>query len=158
MKKIIRKAVTLLTVYYAYMVEYRAELILWVLTGSLPIIMMGVWTQAAEGGQFGLSPTEFARYFLAVFLVRQLTVVWVIWEFEREVVEGKLSPRLLQPIDPVWYHVSSHLAERVARIPFAIFLIILFFALYPQAFWVPSLAQVILFLLASAMAFALRFV
>ncbi|MGB3759572.1 MAG: multidrug ABC transporter permease, partial [Rivularia sp. (in: cyanobacteria)] len=105
MKSIIRKAVTLLTVYYAYMVEYRAELILWVLTGSLPIIMMGVWTEAAEGGQFGLSPTQFARYFLAVFLVRQLTVVWVIWEFEKEVVEGKLSPRLLQPLDPVWYHV-----------------------------------------------------
>ncbi|MEO1764185.1 MAG: ABC-2 family transporter protein [Cyanobacteria bacterium J06629_18] len=158
MKKVIRKAVTLLTVYYAYMVEYRAELILWVLTGSLPIIMMGVWTQAAEGGQFGLSPTEFARYFLAVFLVRQLTVVWVIWEFEREVVEGKLSPRLLQPLDPVWYHVSGHLSERVARVPFAIFLIILFFALYPQAFWVPSFTQIILFSLASAMAFALRFV
>ena len=115
MKRIIRKAVTLLTVYYAHMVEYRAELILWVLTGSLPIIMMGVWTEAAQGGQFGLSSTEFARYFLAVFLVRQLTVVWVIWDFEREVVEGKLSLRLLQPLDPVWHHISAHLSERQAR-------------------------------------------
>jgi ABC-2 type transport system permease protein len=158
MKKTIRKALTLLSVYYAYMVEYRAELILWVLAGSLPIILMGVWTQAAQGGQFGLKPVDFARYFLAVFIVRQLTVVWVIWEFEREVVEGKLSPRLLQPLDPAWHHIASHISERGARIPFAVFLVLFFFILYPQALWIPSIPQFLLFILAVLMAFALRFV
>ncbi len=158
MKRIIRKALTLLTVYYAYMVEYRAELILWVLSGSLPIILMGVWIQAAQGGRFGLSPVDFARYFLTVFVVRQITVVWVIWEFEKEVVEGKLSPKLLQPLDPVWHHVASHLSERVARIPFAILLIGLFFILYPQAIWLPSLSQLFLFTIAVVLAFVLRFV
>ena len=82
----IRIASTLTGVYYAYMVEYRAELLFWVLSGSLPLILMGVWTEAAAGGQFGLSALEFARYFIAVFFVRQFSVVWVIWEFEREVV------------------------------------------------------------------------
>jgi ABC-2 type transport system permease protein len=158
MKKIIKKALTLLSVYYAYMVEYRAELILWVLAGSLPIILMGVWIQAAQNGNFGLTPVDFARYFLAVFLVRQFTVVWVIWEFERQVVEGKLSPRLLQPLDPVWHHISTHLSERVARTPFALFLVILFFVLYPQAFWLPSFANLLLFAVSVMLAFALRFV
>ncbi|MBD2501335.1 ABC transporter permease [Anabaena azotica] len=158
MKKIIRKALTLLTVYYAYMVEYRAELILWVLSGSLPIILMGVWIKAAQGGRFGLSPVDFARYFLTVFVVRQISVVWVIWEFEKEVVEGRLSPRLLQPLDPVWHHVASHLSERVARIPFAILLIVLFFILYPQAIWLPSFSQLFLFTIAVVLAFVLRFV
>jgi ABC-2 type transport system permease protein len=158
MKRTIRKVLTLLTVYYAYMVEYRAELILWVLAGSLPIILMGVWTQAAQGGSFGLTPVDFARYFFAVFLVRQFTVVWVVWEFEREVVEGKLSPRLLQPLDPVWHHVISHVSERAARIPFALALMALFFILYPQAIWIPSLPQISLFALAVVLAFTLRFV
>ncbi|MEA5565116.1 ABC transporter permease [Anabaena sp. UHCC 0399] len=158
MKKVIRKALTLLTVYYAYMVEYRAELILWVLSGSLPIILMGVWIKASQGGQFGLSSIDFARYFLTVFVVRQISVVWVIFEFEKEVVEGKLSPKLLQPLDPVWHHVASHLSERVARIPFALILISLFFFLYPQAFWLPNLVQLILFTLAVSLAFILRFV
>lgn len=158
MKQMIRKAWVLLSVYYAYMVEYRAELILWVLSGSLPIILMGVWIQAAQGGRFGLTPVDFARYFLTVFIVRQITVVWVIWEFEKEVVEGKLSPRLLQPIDPVWHHIASHLSERVARIPFAILLVVLFFLLYPQAVWLPNLGQVLLFTLAVALAFILRFI
>ncbi|MEO0970417.1 MAG: ABC-2 family transporter protein [Cyanobacteria bacterium J06639_18] len=158
MKIICNKISTFLSVYYAYMLEYRAELVLWVLSGSLPIILMGVWSKAAQGGNFGLTSVDFARYFIAVFIVRQLSVVWVIWEFEREIVEGKLSPRLLQPVDPVWHHISSHISERIARTPFAIVLILLFFLLYPQAFWLPNFGNLLLFIIASVMAFALRFV
>ena len=152
-------AKTILNVYYAFMLEYRAELILWMLAGSLPIILMGIWTQAAESGQFGgLTPTDFARYFIAVFCVRQLSVVWVIWEFEEEVVEGKLSPRLLQPLDPGWHYFIAHLSERLARFPFFIALILLFFALYPEAFVLPSLGQFLIFCLAISLAFILRFI
>jgi len=157
LKSGLHRSTTLLSVYYAYMVEYRAELLLWVLSGILPFILMGAWVQAAEGGTLGLSPIEFARYFLATFIARQFTVVWVIWEFEREVVEGKLSPRLLQPLDPVWHHLASHLAERVARLPFTLILVGVFFLLYPQAFWVPTWSGLGLAALASALAFSLRF-
>ncbi|WP_338038502.1 ABC transporter permease [Neosynechococcus sphagnicola] len=157
LRRILRQASTLLVVYYAYMLEYRAELVLWVLTGSLPMILMGVWMEAAQGGLFGLTPVEFARYFLVVFIIRQLTVVWVIWEFEKDVVEGRLSPRLLQPIDPVWHHVASHMAERLARMPFAIALVGFFFILYPQAFWIPHWQGVVLSTFAVILGFALRF-
>jgi ABC-2 type transport system permease protein len=158
MNQMLRVAKTLLVVYYAYMLEYRAELFFWVLSGSLPIILMGVWIEAAQGGQFGLSPLDFTRYFIAVFLVRQFSIVWVIWEFEREIVEGKLSFRLLQPLDPGWHHFASHVAERFARLPFATLLIVLFFGLYPQAAWIPSLPQFLLCVLAVSLAFVLRFV
>lgn len=157
MSRILEVARALLVTYYAYMLEYRAELLLWALSGSLPLILMGVWVQAAQEGTFGLSALDFIRYFLAVFMVRQFTVVWVIWEFEKEVIQGKLSPLLLQPIDPVWRHVAAHLGERVARLPFALGLLILFFVLYPQALWLPPLRNIILFLVSVAIAFALRF-
>ena len=147
----------MLSVYYAYMVEYRAELLFWVLSGTLPLILMGLWAEAAQRGQFALSATEFVRYFLAVFLVRQFTVVWVIWEFEREVVEGKLSPYLLQPVDPVWRHFFSHISERFARLPFALALVGLFVLLYPQAAWWPRWENGLLALLAITLAFGLRF-
>ncbi|MBW4690685.1 MAG: ABC-2 family transporter protein [Lyngbya sp. HA4199-MV5] len=157
MHRILNIARTMTSVYYAYMVEYRAELLLWVLSGSLPIILMGIWMQAATTGNFGLTPVDFARYFLAAFIVRQFTVVWVVWEFEREIVEGKLSFRLLQPLDPAWHYFFSHFAERFARLPFAFGLIALFFWLYPQSFWFPSLGGLLLFLLTAMCAFALRF-
>lgn len=157
MNRAIRKAQAFLSVYYAHMLEYRAEVFLWALSGTLPLILMGVWTKASQGGQFGLEPTDFARYFLTVFLVRQFNVVWVVWEFEKEVVQGRLSPRLLQPIDPVWHHIAMHLSERLARLPFALMLVGLFFLLYPQAIWLPSFGSVLLFVLVSVLAFALRF-
>jgi ABC-2 type transport system permease protein len=140
------------------MLEYRAELLLWALSGSLPFILMGVWSQAAQQVNFGLSSIEFAQYFLAVYLVRQLTVVWVIWDFERDIVDGKLSFRLLQPLDPVWHHISSHVGERFARLPFIFGLVTLFFLLYPDAFWLPSFNNLVLFAIASIGAFLLQFV
>ncbi len=119
--------------------------------------MMGVWTKASQGGQFSLGTTDFARYFISVFIVSELTLVWVIWNFEKEVVQGKLSPRLLQPIDPAWHHVAEHVSERFARLPLILLLVSFFFLLYPQAFWLPSLGRVLLFLLVIAIALALRF-
>jgi ABC-2 type transport system permease protein len=157
MKVALRKAMILLQVYYAYMLEYRAELLFWMLSGSLPIILMGVWMEASQGGKYGLSAIEFARYFLAVFIIRQMTIVWVVWEFEKEVVEGRLSSKLLQPLDPVWHHVASHVSERLARLPFSMALIVLFFVLYPQAFWIPSFSHIVLAALAIILAFTLRF-
>lgn len=157
MNRIIQQTKTFLSVYYDYMMEYRAELFLWALSGTLPLILMGVWTKASQSGQFGLQSADFARYFLTVFFVRQITAAWVIWEFEKEVMEGRLSFRLLQPIDPVWHHVAGHLSERLARLPFTLVLIGLFFFLYPEAIWQPNLGRVLLFLLVLALAFTLRF-
>jgi ABC-2 type transport system permease protein len=158
MKWFYRTMTTLLTTYYAHMIEYRAEIFLWALAGSLPLILMGVWIQASQnGGNFGLNTLDFIRYFFAVFIVRQFTTIWVIWEFEREIVEGKLSFRLLQPIDPVWHHVARHIAEKLTRLGLVGVFIVLFFALYPQAFWIPKLQNFVLFLVAIVMAFTVRF-
>jgi ABC-2 type transport system permease protein len=157
MNQVLRKVQVFLSVYYAHMVEYRAELFLWALSGTLPLILMGVWIKASQSGQFGLKPEDFARYFLTVFFVRQFNVVWVAWEFEKEVVEGRLSPRLLQPLDPVWHHVAMHLSERLARLPFALLLVGFFFLLYPQAMWLPNLGNVLLFIPVVILAFAVRF-
>lgn len=142
---------------YAYMNEYRAELILWALANSLSFILMGVWFEATTRGSFALAPLDVVRYFLAVFVVRQLTVVWVIWDVEAQVHDGRLAAQLLQPADPGWRHVMSHLAERVARLPFSVLLIALFFLLYPRAFFVPSLTTIAQFAVLSIGAFSLRF-
>lgn len=157
MKKLIKIAKVLLSTYYAYMLEYRAELFLWMLSSSLPFIMMGVWVKAAGVGEFELDGAQFSNYFLAVFIVRSITPVWVIWDFEIEVVQGKLSLKLLQPIDPVWHHLFGHIGERLARGPFVLGLILLFIALYPRIFWLPSLSDFLLFLIVVVIAFALRF-
>jgi ABC-2 type transport system permease protein len=152
-----KKATTILSAHYAHMLEYRAEIFLWALSNSLPIILMGVWLEASQKSNFGLSTIDFARYFFSVFLIRQFTTIWVIWEFEREVVEGQLSFRLLQPLDPVWHHVARHLAEKMTRIPLIVVFVGLFFILYPQAIWIPKFSNLLLCTSTIILAFILRF-
>ena len=50
----VNKARTLLLAHYAHMLEYRAEIFLWALSNSLPIILMGVWIQASSEGNLNL--------------------------------------------------------------------------------------------------------
>ena len=158
LRYILRVTRALFLTYYAYMLEYRAELFIWVLSNSLPFILMGAWLKASENGSFGITSLEFIRYFLAVFLVRQFNIVWVIWDFERELISGQLSHRLLQPVDPFWHHFISHIAERWARLPWIAALVALFFILYPQSFWIPSLSNILITTFIVAIAFILRFI
>src|SRR5688572_6381761 len=139
------------------MLEYRAEIYLWVLASVLPLILLGVWSQAAQGGAFRLTPVEFIRYFICVFVVRQFSFIWVIWEFEELVVSGNLSQQLLQPIDPVWRFLASHITERVVRLPIVLAIAGLCFVLYPEAFWLPKLAVLAAALLLLGLAFCARF-
>lgn len=147
----------LLVAQYAHMLEFRAELVLWAFSNSLSFILMGVWHEATQRGSFAMQPIEVVRYFLAVFVVRQLTVVWVIWEMEQDVLHGRLSHFLLTPVDPVWRYVAAHLAERLARLPFSIGLVALFFVIYPAALFVPDPVDALLALTFCVVAFVLRF-
>jgi ABC-2 type transport system permease protein len=111
----LRALPTLLRVGVAETVAYRAEFIVWILTTTQPLIMMGLWTAVARDGKFGAyTPQGFTAYFLATLLVRQLTGNWVAWQMGEEVRMGTMSMRLLRPIHPFFAFAASH----VAAIPF----------------------------------------
>ena len=97
-----KKIRVLVSAQHANMLAYRAEIYLWVLAHTVPFIMMSVWMTAAgtgSGANFSMDAVGYARYFLAVYIVRQFTAVWMIYEFEWHVNEGRLSPMLLRPIN-----------------------------------------------------------
>src|SRR5690606_9990866 len=71
MRWFINRARAILSVNFAMMVEFRVELLFWMVATMLPLIMMGLWINAVEAGDFAMSTPQVARYFLAVFLVRQ---------------------------------------------------------------------------------------
>ena len=154
-----RKSRALFGVYYADVLQYRAEIFLWAISGALPLILAGIWVHTARQnpGAFEWAPAEYARYFFCTFVVRQMTLVWVVWEFEQDVVQGTLSSYLLQPLDPGWRHFAEHVAERLARIPVLVVLGVMFFLLYPAALWTPSARALGLAAAAMTMTFLLRF-
>lgn len=155
--------------FYALMNEYRAELLLWAIATGLPLIMMGIWVEAGESGKFeNFSAADAARYFIAVFIIRQITIVWVIYEFEWMVVSGRLSNLLMHPVDPTWRFILMHVSEQAARIPLVIPLVGLCLWLQPEAIWgvddageatvwLPSATNVLMACVAVVMAFLMRF-
>lgn len=157
MRNVWRKTWAIISVHHAMMNEYRAEILLWALSGMLPLVLMGVWMHISAGGAFVMQPVDFARYFFAVFIVGQFTTVWVIWEFENEVVEGRLSSMLLQPIDPVVRHLGMHIGERITRVFFVVLFFGVFFALYPAAVWWPGWRNVGIAVVVVTLAFMMRF-
>lgn len=112
----VRAMPTLLRVGFAEAVAYRAEMLVWVFSTTMPIVMMMLWTtvatatpvQGAGGAPWGSE--AFVAYFLSVFIVRQLVSAWAAWEINFEVRQGTLSMRLLRPIHPVVTYAMSNLA------------------------------------------------
>ncbi|MEZ6192967.1 MAG: hypothetical protein R3C45_16970 [Phycisphaerales bacterium] len=105
------------------------------------------------------------RYFIAVFLIRQFTVIWAIHHFEWLVVTGRLSPMLLHPVDPCLRIILMHLSEQMTRIPFAMAIVCVFLWVYPETLtggeggtiWWPGWWNVLLAVVACYTAFVLRF-
>jgi ABC-2 type transport system permease protein len=158
MTRWLRTLRAMLGAYYSYMVEYRLEIFLWTISGLLPFVSMAVWVQAGRtGGTLPLATEQIVRYFLAAFIIRQFTVVWVIWELEYDVVQGRLAPLLLHPIDPMWRYMMMHVAERGARLPLIAAIIVGFCVAYPPVMWRPTVLGVVAAALATTLAFALRF-
>jgi ABC-2 type transport system permease protein len=112
----IRALPTLLRIGVAETVAYRAEFVVWMLTSTMPLINLALWSSVAkEGGEFaGYSSADFTAYFLGALIVRNLTGNWVAWQLSEDIRMGILNMRLLRPIHPF----IAYAASQSAALPF----------------------------------------
>ncbi len=109
----------LLRIGLAEAVAYRAEMFVWMLTMTMPLVMLALWSAVAESGSIGrFGQSTFTAYFLATLVVRQLSGSWVVWEMIYQIREGTFSMRLLRPIHPL----VALSAESFAALPMRAFL------------------------------------
>ena len=110
----VRALPTVLRVGFSEAVAYRAEMLVWVLSTTMPLVMMALWTAVAREAPIGrFGEKEFVAYFLATFIVRQLTGSWAAWQMNFEVKQGILSMRLLRPVHPL----AGLFATQAAGVP-----------------------------------------
>jgi ABC-2 type transport system permease protein len=148
----------LLKVNWQVLMEYRAGMAIWVLANTLPLVMLAVWiTISSSGPVAGYGPSEFAAYYLALLLVRQLTTVWVAWELDHDIRMGELSPKLLRPIDPIHSHIAMHLADKLFRLFAVVPLILLAIYCVPGISYHADPLSLAAFLLSMLWALAIRF-
>lgn len=114
MTRTLRALPTLLRIGFADAVAYRAELVVWLLSTNMALVMMALLTAVAREapvGRFG--ERDFVAYYLATLVVRLVTGAWVVWEANMEIRQGTLAFKLLRPIHPLVHYA----AENVAAIP-----------------------------------------
>jgi ABC-2 type transport system permease protein len=99
---------------FAEAVAYRAEMIVWMLATTMPLVMLALWTSVARTAPVGrYGERQFVAYFLATFIVRQLTGAWAFYHMNVEIRDGTLAMRLLRPVHPL----SGYAAEGLASMP-----------------------------------------
>jgi ABC-2 type transport system permease protein len=126
----LRALPTLLRIGFVEGVAYRAELVVWILSTTMPFIMLALWSAVARDGPVGrFGQAEFTSYFLATFVVRQLTGSWISWQINYEIRHGTLSARLLRPVHPVVAYATESLAIVPLRVVAALPVVVLALAL-----------------------------
>lgn len=123
-RRVITASPTLLKVSFAEAVAYRAEFLVWILTTTMPFVMLALMSSVvAEGPIEGYDQQGITAYYLATLLVRLLTGAWVVWEMTMEIREGTMGMRLLRPVHPFVVYASGNLAALPIRGALAIPLI-----------------------------------
>jgi ABC-2 type transport system permease protein len=117
MRRTLRAVPTLVRVGLAEAFAYRAEMLVWLLSTTMPLVMLALMTAVAREapvGRFGQA--DFAAYYLAALVVRLNTGAWVIWEVNFEVKQGTLAFRLLRPIHPLVAYACENVGAMPVRI------------------------------------------
>jgi ABC-2 type transport system permease protein len=109
-----RAVPTLMRIGFAEALAYRAEFFVWILATTMPLIMLALWSTVAREAPIGrFGEQQFVAYFVATFIVRQLTFSWASWQMNYEVRTGTMAARLLRPVHPV----AAYAIENWAALP-----------------------------------------
>lgn len=138
--------------------EYRASMVIWMLSASFPLVMLAVWLSLAEQGPVGgYTAGDFIAYYLMSFYLRQMTSVWVAWELDYEIRHGDLSVKLLHPLNPIHEYITFNLADKIVRAMIFTPIVILVVLFVPGVSLVITPLNIALFVVALIGAWFLRF-
>lgn len=102
----------LITQQLQVMLQYRVATFLYAIFSFVrPIIFLAAWlaVAASQGGTLGsFSRPELAAYYALSIIVTHLTTSFDFFEFEWEVRQGRLSPKLLRPLHPLHYAIVNN--------------------------------------------------
>lgn len=117
----LRMLPTMLRVGFADLFAYRAQVLIWILTTTMPLVMYAIWSTVAREAPIGrFDDATFAGYFVSTLVARQLSSSWVVWELNEAIRSGGLSSLLLRPAHPLLFMA----AENLSAIPFRVVVLV----------------------------------
>lgn len=114
--------------------QYRANLIMYLAYWLVaPVIYLAVWTTIAreQGSVNGMTPNDFAAYYLTLLPVDIITASIVIHILAYKIQEGTISNELMQPVHPIltntmMNNVAFKALNMIVFVPIWIVLVLLF--------------------------------
>lgn len=106
----------------AVAVEYRARILIWVLSSVFPLLMLAVWLSVEQtaGDRLPWSRTSLIGYYVAAAVVYQLTSSFLTWVWDEDMRSGALSFRLLRPMHPFFQYLAREVGFRVVMAGFLV--------------------------------------
>ena len=155
---VVRALPELFRIGFADLVAYRAEMVIWILSATMPLIMLALWnTVVTEEPLAGFGPAEITRYFAATLVVRQLTSAWLLWHMNWMIRTGALSARLLRPIHPLVWEGVEMLAAMPMRMAVLLPMLVGLVLWRPELVAWPGWAAMALFVPAVLLAWLIGF-
>ena len=114
-----RKLGHLTSAFFAQHLQYRLEILFWLLSHAWPFFWMALWSQAAAGGSLAHPPTDYVRYFFFAWLAGVFNVTWSGYLLSYAVRSGDLSFLLLRPFPPFFDFLTEHLGTNLVQLPLA---------------------------------------
>src|SRR5512135_45550 len=112
----LQKLTVLLRVNFAATFEYRASVLIYMLSATSPLISLLVWLSVSASGPVQqYSSAGFVAYFFAAIFVRQMTGAWVDWDLNYRIREGTLSQMLVKPLDPIFDFLLVNTSDKLFR-------------------------------------------
>lgn len=104
----------------AMMIQYRASGSIWMIGAILdPVIFLVVWSVAARtsgGAVGGMTPSDFAAYYIVLMLINHLTFSWIMEVFQYRVQYGNFNAELLRPVHPIHMDIADNIAYKLVML------------------------------------------
>lgn len=119
MQTLFRKWRAIFVVWLKDSLAYRANMFIWILSDTIPVIVMPLVFMAAmpEGGNIrGFSAGGFVFYYLTMLLLTNFITSHMMWDMAHEIREGKFTVYLLRPISHFQASFLQNLTWRMLRL------------------------------------------
>lgn len=148
------------------MLTYRANLVLWFITGALQTsVLLYLWIAIYDqGGKIGdYSFKELFTYYLLQIIIYQLATTFISWDIIQEIKDGFFSQYLLKPVSYIKWQFTSNMAFKASEIVFTFLGLVLLISIIHKHLILPSsylnlFHTVFLIMLSAILSFLLEFI
>ncbi len=116
--RLIRKWSRIFSVFVQDALTYRAVAVIWILTDTIPTLVMPlIWLASFHGRSniAGYDPSQITAYYLILLAVGNFVTCHQMWEIAQDIKDGKFSAFLLRPFGYQAYNYLGFLAWRIMR-------------------------------------------